>query len=377
MNILVTGGDGFVGRNLRVALRRRDGLKLAMCDIETSAAERELQICGADVIVHLAGVNRPDRVEEFAEGNADLTAEICAKAAERDRPPRILFSSSIQADMDNPYGSSKRAAELHLERYAEKTGAEVVVFRLKNLFGKWCLPNYNSVTATYCHNISHDLPITISVPAREIELTYIDHVVAAFVAAIDAEPEGGYRLAEPLASRRISLGLLAERIRFYHAHRETLLLPDLADPFERALYATYLSYLEPEQLRYDLTRHSDERGSLAEFIKGPSFGQIFVSHSRPGVTRGNHLHDTKTEKFLVIQGTGLVRLRHVLNDTVIEHRVDGAEYQVVDIPPGFTHSIENIGEGDLVTVFWACEIFDREHPDTNYEPVLAPGDLTP
>ena len=370
MNVLVTGAKGFVGKNLCAVLRRQAGVALVEFDVENNPAELTPALRIADVIVHLAGVNRPQHVEEFASGNAGFTEHICRQLQALARTPKIILSSSIQAEFDNPYGLSKHAAEEALAHYCAQTGAEGVVYRLNNLFGKWCRPNYNSVTATFCYNIAHDLPIQIHDPACEVNLTYIDDVVAAFLAEISAPGQPGWRLAEPLPSRLITLGTLAELIATFHAHRQTLHLPDYRDPFVRALYATYLSYRDSDQYGYALESKTDARGSLAEFIKSPCFGQIFISRTKPGIARGNHFHQTKTEKFMVVQGEGIIRLRHIDSDEVTAYPVHGEDYQVVDIPPGYTHSIENVGEGEMVTLFWSIEVFNPEKPDTWYEPVL-------
>jgi UDP-2-acetamido-2,6-beta-L-arabino-hexul-4-ose reductase len=370
VNVLVTGTQGFVGKNLCTVLQRCEEVVLSEYDVQNTPPELDAALRQADIIIHLAGVNRPQNVDEFATGNAGFTEEICARLRAMRRRPKIVLASSIQASYDNPYGTSKRLAEEALEAFCAETGADGVIFRLKNLFGKWCRPNYNSVTATFCANIAHDLPIQITDPAKEIELTYIDDVVAAFLAELMAHTQVGCRLAEPLASRIITLGALAEAIHTFHAHRKTLHLPEYSDPFMRALYATYLSYLEDDQYGYQLSVQTDNRGSLAEFIKAPSFGQIFVSRTKPGITRGNHFHHTKTEKFLVVQGEGLIRLRQIDSETIIEFRVSGEDYCVVDIPPGYAHSIENVGNGEMVTLFWSIEVFDPVKPDTWFEAVI-------
>jgi len=284
------------------------------------------------------------------------------------RRPRIVLSSSIQADLDNSYGVSKRNAENVLRRFAEESGASCVVYRFKNLFGKWCRPNYNSVTATFCHNIAHDLPIQISDPINKLELTYIDDVVAAFVNEIDAV-KIGFQFAEALPSTQVTLGQLAEKIKQFRQMRVDLILPGFSNAFDHALYATYLSYLDGKDFAYGLEIKSDQRDSLAEFIKSPSMGQIFISHTRPGIIRGDHYHHTKTEKFLVVQGEAVIRFRQIESDKIIEYRVRGEEYRVLDIPPGYTHSIENIGQVDLVTLLWASEMFDPAKPDTIFAKV--------
>lgn len=371
MNILITGSAGFIGSNLSVALSRREDVTLHKYDVGSPAEMLDEALAVADVVFHLAGINRPQNPEEFKIGNADFIAEICDKLILMGRAPKIVFSSSIQAELDNPYGISKLAAERAIQEYVGKTKSTGVVYRLKNVFGKWCRPNYNSVTATFCHNIVHDLPIQISNPENVVDLTYIDDVVTAFLNEIDNKSDiSRFRYAEPLLSHKISLGELAALIKSFHSHRSTLLLPDFSSRFVRALYATYLSYLEPSDLKYTLDIKTDNRGSLAEFIKAPSFGQIFISRTKPGITRGNHFHNTKTEKFMVVQGNAAVRLRNIRNNALTEHRVAGDLYQVVDIPPGYTHSIENIGTEDLVTLFWAGEVFNAATPDTTFLKVL-------
>ena len=370
MKVLITGADGFVGKNLCVLLRGRDDVQVILYDIDSHPDVLLQGLKHAEVIVHLAGVNRPEHIDEFASGNAGFTGEICARLRELGRAPKILLSSSIQAELDNPYGASKRGAEQALEGFCRETGASGVVYRLKNLFGKWSRPNYNSVTATFCYNIAHDLPIEISDPSRELDLTYIDDVTAAMLAEIDALREPGCRFADPLPSYSITLGELAERLHTFHAHRESLLLSDYSDPFTRALYATYLSYLAENQFAYQLPIKSDNRGSLAEFLKLPQMGQIFISRTFPGITRGNHFHHTKTEKFLVLQGEGIIRFRHVTGKEILEYPVRGEDYRVVDIPPGYTHSIENTGDDEMVTLFWSSHIFNPEEPDTYFDEVL-------
>lgn len=366
--VLVTGSKGFVGRNLCAVLRRREDVELYEYDLNKKQAELDVALEQVDFVIHLAGVNRPERDEEFEAGNAGSLKEICSKLQEFGRAPKIVLSSSVQAELDNPYGISKRRAEKALQRFAENTGAESVVYRFKNLFGKWCRPNYNSVTATFCHNIANDLPIQISDPAHEIDLTYIDDVVEAFIAELKSVSPG-FRFAQPLPSKRISLGELAEKIRSFREMRTSLNLPDFGAAFERALYGTYLSYLNNQEFEYSLDINSDERGSLAEFLKSPSMGQIFVSRTNPGVARGDHYHHTKTEKFLVLEGEAVIRFRHIEGDEILEYPVSGEKYQVVDIPPGYTHSIENVGKEELVTLFWASEVFDAEKSDTYFEKV--------
>jgi UDP-2-acetamido-2,6-beta-L-arabino-hexul-4-ose reductase len=372
MIALVTGSDGFVGRNLCAVLRRRENVRSFEYDLASPSHVLEEGLATADIIYHLAGVNRPQHPSEFQTGNVGFTTEICRKLIALGRTPKVVLTSSIQAERDNPYGLSKRAAEETLRRYCGATGAVGVVYRLKNLFGKWCRPDYNAVTATFCHHRAHGLPIHVSDPANEVDLTYIDDVVAAFVRELDSGGEPGvFRFAPPLPSHRTTLGELVSLIESFRAFRTTLHMPNFTSPFVRALYATYLSYLETDDFAYGLQVKADQRGSLAEFVKSPSFGQIFVSRTEPGVTRGNHYHHTKVEKFLVVEGEAIIRFRSILNGTdIIEYRVSGRDYRVVDIPPGYTHSIENVGSGEVVTLFWASEVFEPQRPDTQSLNVL-------
>lgn len=363
--ILVTGANGFIGKNLVLALKRREDLSVVEYDLDSPPEKLEESLNSADVIYHLAGVNRPEHVREFVEGNSVLTCQICDTLRKLGRTPTLVISSSSQAALDNPYGDSKRRAEETVFSFAAETGASVSVFRLPGVFGKWCRPNYNSVVATFCHNIANDLAISISDPEKVIELVYIDDVVRTFVGVLDQvspAKDGNYCLVQP--KYRATLGALAEAVRSFKEMRVSLALPDMKDAFQRALYATYLSYLPTNALSYELTQRSDPRGELAELLKSPHIGQIFVSRTRPGITRGHHYHDTKVEKFVVLDGDAVIRFRHVLGEEVLEYPVSGREFRVVDIPPGYTHSIENVGQTDLIVLFWADEIFRPEVPDT-------------
>ena len=365
--VLITGGRGFLGRNLAAHLRERKDCEVMIFGREDSIEDLERYLVEADIIFHLAGVNRADNPSEFEKGNAAFTAQMCQMLQDHGRAPRIVFSSSIQAELDNAYGMSKLNAESALRRFSAETGAGVRIYRLSNLFGKWSRPNYNSVTATFCYNIANDLPITISDPAHEVELSYVDDVVAQFLSDLDSPFEGNE--GRPIPSHRIQLGDLAGRIQAFHDMRSTVTLPDFSDSFNRSLYATYLSYVPLHSLQGGLEVKADARGSLAEFLKQTSFGQVFVSRTKPGITRGNHFHHSKTEKFFVVEGEGLIRMRSVEGGPIKEFAVRGSSYQVVDIPPGFTHSITNVGDREMVTLFWASEIFDPNRLDTYYLPV--------
>lgn len=321
MKILVTGANGFVGRNLCVELSRRKDVELVRFDVDDSDSLLHAALAKADVIFHLAGVNRPKDLDDFRKGNAAFTEALCRKLIALGRAPKIVLSSSIQAEQANPYGASKRAAEESLRIYAQQTGAAAVVHRLKNLFGKWCRPNYNSVTATFCHNIANNVPIQISDREARVELTYIDDVVQAFLAEL-VDPREGFRFTDALPSHNVVLGELADLIVSFRQSRSSLLLPDFSKPFVRALYATFLSYLPTDSFGYGLDIKTDPRGCLAEFVKQPAFGQVFVSRTKPGITRGNHFHDTKVEKFLVVEGRAVIRFRAVNNAKVLEYRCE-------------------------------------------------------
>jgi len=377
--IVVTGAAGFIGKNLVHALQRHEQYEVFPITRDTGPDRTEEGLRRAHLIFHLAGINRPKHIEEYQSGNAAFTQELCDRLAGYGRRPMVVFASSSQAALENPYGLSKRAAEAALTRWAETSGGTAVIYRLNNVFGKWSRPNYNSVVATFCHNIARGIPIEIVNPERELELVYIDDIVASFMGLparsgpeTPAHAPGGVHFAEIPRSFKVSIGRLAALIQGFHRSRTELLLPSLADDFTRFLYGTYLSYLEGADFSYLLSQRADSRGSLAEFIKQPHFGQVFISRTAPGVTRGNHYHETKAEKFFVVEGQAIIRFRHVLGGPVIEHRVDGAEFKVLDIPPGYTHSIENTGNRELVTLFWASEIFQPEQPDTHARPVLPP-----
>ena len=362
---LVTGSNGFIGKNLIEGLRRIKDIEIKAFDIEDDIDSLAEHLKDADIVFHLAGVNRPEKVEEFEAGNAGLTQTIVDILGKAKRNTPLVFSSSTQAALNNPYGISKKQAEDILIEYSRKHQAKVYIYRFPNVFGKWCRPNYNSAVATFCHNIAHGLDITVSDINKEIELIYIDDVVRAFIGILDgyfSVLDGKYCLVEP--TYRISLGTLAETIQGFRDSRVSLALPDMSDPFLRALYATYVSYLPADSFAYALNQRTDPRGELAELLKSPHMGQIFVSRTRPGITRGHHYHDTKVEKFVVLEGDAVIRFRHILGGDVIEYPVSGREFRVVDIPPGYTHSIENVGQNDLIVLFWADEIFNPDFPDT-------------
>jgi UDP-2-acetamido-2,6-beta-L-arabino-hexul-4-ose reductase len=365
--ILVTGAAGFMGRNLCMALRRQGGFAVLEFDVEQSPTELPGLAAQADLVFHLAGINRPKEEKEFTEGNVDLTRHLCDSLAKTGRKTPLVLSSSIQAELDNPYGRSKREAEEVVLEYHQKTGAAVYVYRFPNVFGKWSRPNYNTVVATFCHNISRGLPVQVSNRGNVLRFVYIDDIIRAFL-EIAARPEhkGQETRYDLQPVYTITLGELHDLLVSFRETRRQSLVPDLANPLLKSLYSTYVSFYEPNDLAYPVDLKTDERGWLFELVKSRSAGQIFVSRTKPGITRGNHYHDSKLEKFCVIQGEGVIRFRHVLQREIIEYPVNDREIKVVDIPPGYTHSIENTGTNDMLTLFWANEIFEPQRPDTYF-----------
>ena len=371
--ILVTGADGFVGRNLVLALQNRGYTNVLRFDRGNTDAELAAFCAQARFVFHLAGVNRPRDPSEFYDGNSDLTARLCALLAGAGGRCPVLMTSSIQVGNGSDYGNSKALAEQQLVRYSHDTGAPVHLTRMPGVFGKWCRPNYNSVVATFCHNVAHGLPIQVRDSAFSLPLVYIDDVVACILAAFDGDVMMD-RSATPICHmhpiHEVTLGRLAELIQGFAAGRTSLAVPDLAPgSFEKKLYSTYLSYLPSDQFSYPLEMHTDNRGSFTEFLRSPERGQVSINISHPGIVKGNHWHHTKNEKFLVVKGEGVIRFRNIFSKEVIEYHVSGDKLEVVDIPCGYTHNIENVGTEDMVTVMWANEAFDPDHPDTYREPV--------
>jgi UDP-2-acetamido-2,6-beta-L-arabino-hexul-4-ose reductase len=362
MKVLVTGAAGFIGRNLRIALGEH-GHDVLPVTRDSSDVDLAAAVAGADAAIHLAGVNRPRDPAEFAAGNADFTARLCAMLSATGRAVPVAFASSIQAERDNPYGASKRAAEEHLRRYAETSGAPVGLYRLANVFGKWSRPDYNSAVATFCHNLARGLPIRIDNSAAEVRLVYIDDVVAEFLRFID-EPGDGARLLEAGPVYTTTVGELARQIEAFKDVRTSLVTERVGTGLVRALYATYVSFLPPQAFSYGVPKYGDARGVFVEMLKTPDCGQFSFFTAQPGITRGGHYHHTKTEKFLVIRGRAKYRFRHLITDETFEVESQGDDPLVVETIPGWAHDITNIGDDELVVMLWANEIFDRQKPDT-------------
>lgn len=445
--VLVTGAKGFVGRNLCVSLAQLQDVRVLRYDVDSTPEELEQALQEAEVIFHLAGVNRPGNTEEFKTGNADLTTFLCERLLSLSRTPLLILSSSVQATLDNPYGQSKRLAEQAVESYAQSCAALrsvnnpesripnpelssgqsplpssasprlcvsnapfALIYRFPNVFGKGCRPNYNSAVATWCHNIARGLPIQVRDPAASLTLVYIDDVVNEFLTVLREEgsedrsqkanalvsvlrpPSSDHSSAAPASPRLCvykdiaptytrTLGQITDLIHSFKESRVTIHVPDQGDGFSKKLYATYLAALPEDQFAYPLKMNTDARGSFTEFLKTPERGQVSVNVSKPGVVKGNHWHHTKVEKFLVVSGKGVIRFRMIAEEKqrkdaetqrecgIVEYVVSGEKLEVIDIPPGYTHNIENVGDTDMVTVMWASEPFDPERPDTFFEKV--------
>ena len=369
MRVLVTGAYGFIGQNLVQALRREKGVEIALFGAKDSMEGLRVEVERADVIYHLAGANRPSDINDFARINRDLTSTICDWLGCCDSKKQIVLSSTIQATLDNAYGKSKLAAEECVRNLA-RTGTIIPrIYRLPNVFGKLSRPHYNSVVATFCSQIANKQPIHISNPEHELRLVYIDDVVQSFLRHLS--PGDDKQLDWQVETEhRCTLQGLADRIRQVDAIRDSLLIPDFSDPLTKALHSTYLSFVDPREMSTLATVKTDPRGWLFELTKSKTFGQVFVSSTLPGVTRGNHYHDSKIEKFCLVQGDAIIRLRKLDSGEVIEYPVNDREIRITDIPPGYTHSIENVGPVPMIVLFWANEIFDPNRPDTHMEFVL-------
>lgn len=380
MNILVTGAKGFVGKNLVSQLHNiqfgkvknykvDSDLKVFEYDMDSDPKELEVYCKNADFVFNLAGVNRPRDPEEFMKGNFGFTSVLLSTLKKYGNTCPVMISSSTQAALNNPYGESKRAGENLILEYSRETKAKVLIYRFPNVFGKWCRPNYNSVVATFCNNIARGVPIQVNDPSVVMNLVYIDDVVKELIAALTGEEHREGNFCTVPVVHTITLGEIVCLLQSFRKSRNNLGVPDVGDTFTQKLYSTYLSYLPGDQFSYLLKMNTDERGSFTEIIRTPDRGQFSVNVSKPGIIKGQHWHHTKNEKFVVVSGRGVIRLRNMNEPDaeVIEYPVSGDKIEVVDIPSGYTHNIENTGDTDMVTFMWCNECFDPQNPDTFFE----------
>lgn len=370
MKVLITGANGFIGKNLRLHLDERKDVQVVCFTRDHRVTQLPELLQGVDIVFHLAGINRPQDPQEFVTGNGSLTQALCDAvaqvAATLGKKVPVVYASSIQAARDNPYGQSKRAAEDFLFALERSHRVPVHVFRLPNVFGKWCKPNYNSVVATFCHNIARGFPIQINDPASPVTLVFVDDVISRFLQSMDygdatADADGFATVAPQYTT---SVGDLARLIQSFRDSRNTLMTERVGTGFIRALYATYVSYLPAELFAYSVPQHCDPRGVFVEMLKTPDCGQFSCFTAHPGVTRGGHYHHTKSEKFLVIKGQAKFKFRHMQTGETHELVTQGDKAEIVETAPGWTHDITNIGNEEMVVILWANELFDRERPDT-------------
>jgi len=365
VKILVTGAEGFIGKNLIAGLNNNKHADILKFDIGTEPSLLDGYCKEAGFVFHLAGVNRPKDQAEFMKGNFGLTSTLLDSLKKHKNNCPVMLASSTQAELDNAYGKSKKAGEDLLLAYGKETGAKVLIYRFPNVFGKWCRPNYNSAVATFCNNIARDLPIQVNDPEVVMNLVYIDDVISELVSALEGkEHKVGVFCSVPV-THTVKLGKIAELVKSFRESRQSLSVPDMSEDFTKKLYSTYLSYLPEDKFSYPLKMNVDARGSFTEFLKSPDRGQVSVNISKPGITKGNHWHNSKNEKFLVVKGTGVIRFRKIGETKVLEYKVSGEKPEVVDIPTGYTHNIENLGSSDMVTIMWANEPFDPKKPDTH------------
>jgi UDP-2-acetamido-2,6-beta-L-arabino-hexul-4-ose reductase len=366
MRVLVTGANGFIGKNLLQHLAERSDIEVETFTRDDNFDELPVFLCGVDFIFHLAGINRPNNPDDFTTGNAHLTHKLCEAIASSKRKIPVVYTSSVQASLGNPYGESKRLAEDMLLELHRTTDNPVHIFRLPNVFGKWCTPNYNSVVATFCHNVALDLTLQINDPLASLTLVYIDDVIGRFIQLMDgAEPtldKNGYEIVVPQYSTTV--GELANQIKAFTRSKSTLMTERVGAGLARALYSTYLSYLPTEKFFYPIPMYGDSRGIFVEMLKTPDCGQLSYFTTHPGVTRGGHYHHSKTEKFLVIRGTARFKFKHVLTGESYELVTSGNKAEIVETVPGWTHDITNIGNDEMIVMLWANEVFDRQKPDT-------------
>jgi UDP-2-acetamido-2,6-beta-L-arabino-hexul-4-ose reductase len=366
MKILITGAKGFLGKNLIAELHNQGFNDLLEYDVDSNPELLDEYARECEFVFHLAGVNRPENPADFMTGNFGFTSQLLDALKKHHSKAPVLITSSIQAAQNNPYGESKKAGENLLFDYSKETRSKVYVYRLPNVFGKWCRPNYNSAVATFCNNIANDISIQVNDSNVLMSLVYIDDVVSSFIDKLKNSSTYNQQFEQVSPVHEIKLGEIVNLLNSFKESRDNLSLPNFDDPFAKKLYSTYLSYLPTDKFSYPLTMNVDQRGSFTEFLKTNDRGQVSINISKPHIIKGNHWHHTKNEKFLVVSGKGVIRFRKINTTEVIEYFVSGDKLEVVDIPVGYTHNIENIGETDMVTVMWVNEEFDKERPDTYF-----------
>lgn len=366
MKILVTGAKGFVGRNLIAELVNQKYNEIYEYDIDTEHSLLEHYCKDAEFVFHLAGVNRPQDDAEYMDGNFGFTSVLLETLKKNKNSCPIMISSTIQAALDNPYGKSKKAGEDLIISYGNETNAKTLVYRFPNIFGKWCRPNYNSAIATFCNNIANDMPIQVNDPSAIMNLVYIDDVVEELINALKGKENRKGDFCEVSVSYTTTLAEIVDLIKSFKENRKTLNVPNMSNPLEKKLYSTYISYLPTNKFSYPLKINEDDRGSFTEIIRTMDRGQFSVNIAKPGITKGNHWHHSKNEKFLVVSGRGLIRFRKLNTIEIIDYFVSGDKMEMVDIPTGYTHNITNVGDKDLVTFMWVNEPFNSDKPDTYF-----------
>lgn len=363
MRILITGIGGFIGKNLATRLGEESGFEYVGFTRDDSLSDLRSKLATVDAVVHLAGENRPSDPSAFVDGNTKLTETLCREIEQSGRTIPVILASSIQSEQDNPYGISKLAAEKAVQTLADNTNIPAIIYRLPNVFGKWSKPNYNSVVATFCHNVARSIPLRIDAPLAPVRLIYVDDLVEEFLSRLKSGFSGlNFGSVNPEYS--ISVGDLASQLKAFEQSRTNLITQNVGQGLVRALYSTYMSFLPTTSFAYDIPAYGDDRGVFVEMLKTPDCGQFSFFTAHPGITRGSHYHHSKTEKFLIIKGLARFGFRHILTDEYVEIEVSGEKPRIVETIPGWAHDITNIGEGELIVMLWANEIFDRDHPDT-------------
>ncbi len=364
MKVLITGSNGFIAKNLIEHLKRDENIKLYLYAKDDSAYLLEAYVNEADFIFHLAGINRPKNTDEFYTGNSELSKTITDILIKENKNTPIVLSSSTQAVLDNDYGKSKLEAETCLLKYSKETSADIFIYRLPNVFGKWCKPNYNSVISTWCNNIANNLDIQVNDETVELNLVYVDDVINSFIKNLNTKNDDKYIQIDTIY--KITLGKIRDLLLAFKENRTSLIIPTVASGFERALYATYLSYLSGDDFSYALKGHKDDRGTFYEILKTLDSGQFSLSTTAPGITRGNHYHHTKNEKFLVVKGVALIEFRHIVTNEIISYKVSDSKMEIIEMIPGYTHNIKNTGNEEMILILWANETFDQNNPDTYF-----------